>query len=209
MSWIWRFIRKWEGGAAYSYTLRKVLWERNRVCVGAFSYGSLLYPTWHLREGLRIGRYVSFAQTAFWSFNHPTDRLSMCPAFYEGAYGSFENVPHPPPQLEVGHDAWVGDYVVITPSCRRIGIGAVIGAGAVVTHDVPDFAVAVGVPARVIRYRFPEAVRAQILRSRWWELGLQDLDRWQTELARPLMDPGTQNAFEEIRRARETIAASR
>jgi acetyltransferase-like isoleucine patch superfamily enzyme len=52
----------------------------------------------------------------------------------------------------VGHDAWIGDYVVITPRCRRIGIGAVVGAGAVVTRDVPDYAIVAGVPAKVVGY---------------------------------------------------------
>lgn len=211
-SWVWRLVRRWEGGPATSATLRQVLWERNRVVAGAFSYGSLLYPTRHLREGLVIGRYVSLAQTAFWSFNHPTDRISSSPAFYEeGEYGRFTNLPAPHPRLEVGHDAWIGDYVVITPRCRRIGIGAVVGAGAVVTRDVPDYAVVIGAPARVIRHRFPEALRARLLASRWWELSLDDLRPWRAALARPAEDAATLRALDEIAalvRARTKDAAS-
>ncbi|MFD0938611.1 CatB-related O-acetyltransferase [Methylobacterium trifolii] len=195
--WIWR-LRNWEGGAAYSYTLREVLWDRNRVSVGAYTYGNLLYPTWHLREGLRIGRYVSMAQSASWSFNHPIDRISASPAFYEGVYGAFDNMPRPAPELEIGHDAWIGEYVVITPGCRRIGIGAVIGAGAVVTRDVPDFAVAVGVPARVVRYRFPEAVRQRLLDARWWELSMADLERWRDAMRISADDPEALRALGEI-----------
>ena len=54
--------------------------------------------------------------------------------------------------IVVGDDAWLG-FGVIVLSCVRIGKGAVIGAGSVVTHDVPDGAIAVGVPAQVIKMR--------------------------------------------------------
>ena len=51
----------------------------------------------------------------------------------------------------------------------RIGNGAVIGAGAVVTHDIPSYAVAVGSPAKVIKYRFPEDFIVELERIRWWD----------------------------------------
>ncbi len=52
----------------------------------------------------------------------------------------------------IGNDVWIGIRVIIMPGVH-IGNGCIIGAGAVVTHDVPDYAVVGGVPARVIRYR--------------------------------------------------------
>ena len=72
--------------------------------------------------------------------------------------------------LRIEHDVWLGRNAVILPGCRRIGIGAVIGAGAVVTRDVPDFAIVGGVPAKVLRYRYDEPTQAKVLASRWWEL---------------------------------------
>jgi len=55
--------------------------------------------------------------------------------------------------LEIGEHVWIGARAIILGGCKRIGDGAVIGAGAVVTHDVPDNAIVGGNPARVIKYR--------------------------------------------------------
>lgn len=58
-----------------------------------------------------------------------------------------------PTPLHIAGDVWIGSRVIVLPGCRRIGHGAVIGAGSVVTKDVPDWAVVGGNPAEVIRYR--------------------------------------------------------
>ena len=58
-----------------------------------------------------------------------------------------------PTPLHIAGDVWIGARVIVLPGCRRIGHGAVIGAGSVVTKDVPDWAVVGGNPATVIRYR--------------------------------------------------------
>lgn len=69
----------------------------------------------------------------------------------------------------IGNDVWIAANVCI---CRgvTVGDGAVIAAGAVVTKDVPPYAVVAGVPARVIKYRFPPEIVGIMLGSRWWEL---------------------------------------
>lgn len=68
----------------------------------------------------------------------------------------------------IGNDVWIGSDVLILPGLH-IGDGAIVGAGAVVTKDVPPYAVAVGVPARVIKYRFSEEEIRELNRIRWWE----------------------------------------
>jgi len=65
---------------------------------------------------------------------------------------------------------WIGHNATILAGCKRIGRGAVIGAGSIVTADVPRYAVMIGSPAKLVRYRFPPAVRAAIEATEWWKL---------------------------------------
>ncbi len=65
-----------------------------------------------------------------------------------GKQGGSDKTP-----LHIAGDVWIGTRALILPGCKRIGHGAVIGAGAVVTKDVPDWAIVGGNPAKIIRYR--------------------------------------------------------
>ncbi|HTR29830.1 MAG TPA: hypothetical protein VMH27_11205 [Puia sp.] len=75
----------------------------------------------------------------------------------------------------IGHDVWIGHAAVIMPGVK-IGTGAVIGSGAVVTKDVGPYQVAVGVPARVIKQRFPDNVIEKLLDIRWWNWDRKTLE---------------------------------
>jgi SAM-dependent methyltransferase len=70
--------------------------------------------------------------------------------------------------VEIGSDVWIGGNATILAGVK-IGHGVVIGAGAVVTKDVPDYAIAVGIPARVQKYRHSESVIKKLLALKWWE----------------------------------------
>ena len=70
-------------------------------------------------------------------------------------------------RIIIGSDVWIGANVTIT-NYSNVGDGAVIGAGAVVTRDVPDYAIAVGVPARIIRYRYSDKQIAALKEIAWW-----------------------------------------
>jgi len=68
----------------------------------------------------------------------------------------------------IGHDTWIGHGAIIMPGVS-IGDGAVVGSGAVVTKDLAPFSVAVGVPARKIKDRFPREIAEAMMRIAWWD----------------------------------------
>ncbi len=70
---------------------------------------------------------------------------------------------------QLGNDVWVGSHALINGGVH-IGNGACIAAGAVVVKDVPPYAIVGGVPAKVIRYRFPEDVIAKLEELNWWDM---------------------------------------
>ena len=77
--------------------------------------------------------------------------------------------------LVIGNDVWIGDSVKIMAQVTNIGDGAVIGAGSVITKNVPPYAVAVGYPARIVRYRFSEEVIEKLLEDKWWEKDIEQI----------------------------------
>lgn len=163
-------IQRLEGGPCFSKTARRLLADHHGVEVGDFSYGPCMVPGVFPR-GVKIGRYVSVGPgVRVFPRNHPLGGFSTHPFFYEPEYGVVGVDATPEGTLVVGNDVWIGGGAIVTPGCREIGDGAVIGAGAVVTRDVPAYAVVVGNPAKVIRYRLEGAVAQSVSASQWWKL---------------------------------------
>ncbi len=77
--------------------------------------------------------------------------------------------------VSIGPDVWIGHNAIVMPGVS-IGTGAAIGSGAVVTKDVPPFAIAAGVPAKVLRLRFDADTIARLLRIAWWDWSHQAID---------------------------------
>ena len=119
------------------------------VSLGEYSYISpfcILIDT-------KVGRYCSIGPGVKIGLGlHPIDGLSTSPYISP---------------VEIGHDVWIGANALIMGGVK-VGTGAVIGAGAVVTKDVPDYAVVVGCPARTLRKRFSEEKIVKLLNSNWW-----------------------------------------
>lgn len=72
------------------------------------------------------------------------------------------------PKLTIGHDVWIGEWVIILPNVKRIGNGAIIGAGSIVTKDVPAYMIVAGNPARIIGKRFSDNVIMKLEQTQWW-----------------------------------------
>ena len=124
-----------------------------------------------------FGRFCSIGPYALIGMpEHPMDFLSTSPLLYGrrnifGEPSEWNDFPDPP---KVGSDVWIGAFSFVRQGVQ-IGHGAIIGAGAVVTHDVPPYGIAVGVPARVRRFRFDQRTVADLLESCWWERGTEEL----------------------------------
>lgn len=112
-----------------------------------------------------IGKYCDIAENLYIiSSNHSVDKPNIQANLQNKFNGQLDVSKGP---VYIGNNVWIGDNVTIL-SGVRIGDGAVLGAGSVVTQDIPPFAIAVGVPARVIKYRFPSDVIQELLSISWW-----------------------------------------
>lgn len=121
-----------------------------------------------------IGSFVSIAcRVTIGGVAHPMHFVSMSPVFLshkdsvKTKLGYFDYLPDS--RTFIGSDVWIGDGAFIKAGVR-IGNGSVVGMGAVVTKDVPDYAIVAGNPARIIRYRFDENTRQALSESQWWLL---------------------------------------
>lgn len=167
-----RVLCRIEGGLMWSRSYRRLMLDYYGVSIGRYSYGPCLAPG-VLPAGTVVGNYCSIADGVLvFRRNHPLHRPSHHPFFYNRNCGLLEEDSIPcstSKPLRIGHDVWVGANAIITPRCDFIGNGSVVGTGAVVTANVPEFSIVAGNPARVVRQRFIPEVASALSESRWWE----------------------------------------
>ncbi len=169
-----KVIATLDGGQAFSLELRSVVAKYHGINVGIGTYGACFNPeqAWVGKGNLTVGKFTSIAKgVCLYTRNHPYWKPSTSPIFYNAEFvnGAIKDDTVSFSKLEIGNDVWIGQYAIILPSCNRIGDGAVIGAGSIVTKDVPDYAIVVGNPARIFKYRFNEDEIAMLKRIKWWD----------------------------------------
>lgn len=143
-------------------------------------------------ERTSIGAFTSVGPQVMCGLGtHPLDFISTYPGFYtKNANGAkwlgVEKEFADKKSVEIGSDVWIGARAIIIGGVK-IGHGAVVAAGAVVTKDVEPFSVVGGIPARTIRYRFSETIIQAILASKWWEFPTESIQAAASYCDQPLL----------------------
>ena len=147
------------------------------IKIGKNSYLGENSKIWHYNS--KIGAFCCISwNVCIGPPSHPQDRLTIHTFTYRQKRDDYDifleknklyafNEGIQP--VLIGNDVWIGCNVVIKGNIT-VGDGAIIGAGSVVTKDVPPYAIVGGVPAKIIRYRFDEETISELLKLKWWEL---------------------------------------
>lgn len=171
-------VRKMATDTASTCITHATLGAGTYIVDATFEYGC---PQCHVLIGnySSIGHRVKFIL----GMNHDAHKVSTYPfkeafvACSEEVVNSYKRVNHH--QIVIGNDVWIGAGVTIL-SGVKIGNGSIIGAGAVVAKDIPPYAVVVGNPAKVIKYRFDKDTIAWLQKLHWWNWDAEYIrNHWQ------------------------------
>ena len=148
------------------------------VSMGRYSFCGYDCEIYHCE----IGSFCSIANNVIiGGAMHPVEWVSTSPVFYTGRDSVKEKFAQherePDKITSIGHDVWIGTHVLIKQGLK-IGTGAVIGMGSVVTKDVLPYAIVAGNPAKEIRKRFDDDTIRDLLESKWWEYSERQLRQY-------------------------------
>ncbi len=140
--------------------------------IGDYSY---LGPDCSVAD-VEIGKFCAIAASVrIGPPNHPMDRPALhrftyCPEYYVAGVERDHRffAQRRADKVTIGHDVWIGHGVTVLPKVK-VGDGAILAAGAVVTRDVPPYTIVGGVPAEPIRERLPRDLAARLQRIAWWD----------------------------------------
>lgn len=166
--------KKWRKVNGHNRTSPMNVFPMDLVSVGKKTYGNLYVLAFNRDSKLEIGHFCSIAPgvTFILSADHPTDKVSTFPFKVKIMGEALEGTSKG--DIIVGDDVWIG-YGATIMSGVKIGQGAVIAAGAVVTKDVPPYAIVGGVPAKIIKYRFSEEQISELIKIDYSRLEDSDI----------------------------------
>jgi acetyltransferase-like isoleucine patch superfamily enzyme len=160
-------------------------------CLGSLAFGAFSYSSSHITTHVAsVGRYCSIADgIQFGHEEHPTKWLATSSFTYDAKFMSLTDEPLPDTRytraplpeggrwgrIVIGNDVWIGHRAYIRAGAR-LGDGCIVGALAVVTKDVPPYAIVAGNPARIVGYRFEPDVIEALLQLRWWRFDFRHLE---------------------------------
>jgi virginiamycin A acetyltransferase len=140
-----------------------------------------LFPYMHefAPEKVEIGKFVQIAhgvQIITNSANHQFDGFSSYPfnVFGEAWASQYQPNYFNKGDNIIGHDVWIGHEAIIMPGVK-IGSGAIIGSRSVVAKDIPDYAIAAGNPAKIIKMRFDDETIEQLIKIAWWDWDIEKI----------------------------------
>ncbi len=149
-------------------------------------YGSYTYSP--IDKDIKVGRYTSIAgNVRVMGVAHPLERFSTSSVTYDDIFKITEDfnasetfVQKPWEKglndvtIEIGNDVWIGDGVILGRKVK-IGHGAVIATGSILTKDVPPYTIVGGIPAKVKKHRFSYGVIKELLHLEWWNYDISTL----------------------------------
>lgn len=152
-----RFRKKWSKNNSNNLTKPMNCFDRSLVNIGNYTYGELNIISFNNKSKLMVGFFCSIAEkvTFLLDVEHHMDYISSYPfnaKIFDGCDEAFSKG-----DIVIDDDVWIG-YGATIMAGVHVGQGAVVAAGAVVTKDVPPYAIVGGVPAKVIKYRFTDEI---------------------------------------------------
>lgn len=147
-----------------------------------------------LSGDIEIGRFCSISNNVFIGLERSAHLMhSVSTSFFDSTF--YQKIPRSNTKTLIGHDCWIGKNAILMAGIK-LGTGCVIGAGAVVTRDVPPYAIVGGIPAKIIKYRFDPTLQKALLDSLWWQadpemlmkLPMEDPEQFLKRYIRPVSE---------------------
>lgn len=179
--------QKWKKKNSHNMTVPKRRFPIDKVFIGKYTYGDINVLSYNDQNVLKIGNYCSIAPevTFLLSADHNTNCISSYPFKVKVLNKELEGLSKG--DIIVDDDVWIGYGSIIT-SGVYIGQGAIVAAGAVVTKNIPPYAIVGGVPSKIIRYRFSDELIQELLKVDFGKLDRKLIEKHVDDLYGDLTD---------------------